>query len=130
MPPLQLGLIQGVGLDQEACVFGMHACMRLCVCGTVRVYVLPMFCCVQEVWLDQEDVQLLREGEEVTLMDWGNAFVQTITKSQDGKTITGTAQAAVMCLSCVPQCKAQKMQEWYALSKGRACFGFSVLSSV
>lgn len=44
---------------------------------------------VQEVWLDQEDVQLLKEGEEVTLMDWGNAFVQTISRSEDGKTITG-----------------------------------------
>ena len=44
---------------------------------------------VQEVWLDQEDVQLLKEGEEVTLMDWGNAFVHTISKSEDGNTITG-----------------------------------------
>ncbi len=41
-----------------------------------------------------EDVQLLKEGEEVTLMDWGNAIVQTISKSADGKTITG------MCLFC------------------------------
>ena len=31
---------------------------------------------LQEVWLDQEDVQLLHEGEEITLMDWGNAFVE------------------------------------------------------
>ncbi len=44
---------------------------------------------LQEVWLDAEDVQLLNEGEEVTLMDWGNAIVQTISKSADGKTITG-----------------------------------------
>lgn len=44
---------------------------------------------VQEVWLDQEDVQLLKEGEEVTLMDWGNAVVQAISRSEDGKTITG-----------------------------------------
>ena len=34
-------------------------------------------------------MQLLKEGEEVTLMDWGNAIVQTISKSADGKTITG-----------------------------------------
>lgn len=45
---------------------------------------------LQEVWLDEEDVQLLKEGEEVTLMDWGNAIVQTIAKSADGKSITGT----------------------------------------
>ncbi|KAL0031306.1 hypothetical protein WJX79_002120 [Trebouxia sp. C0005] len=43
----------------------------------------------KEVWLDAEDVQLLSEGEEVTLMDWGNAIVQTISKSADGTTITG-----------------------------------------
>ena len=35
----------------------------------------------QEVWLDQEDVQLLHEGEEITLMDWGNAFVEVCPKS-------------------------------------------------
>ena len=35
-------------------------------------YLEPM----QEVWLDQEDVQLLHEGEEFTLMDWGNAVVE------------------------------------------------------
>lgn len=34
-------------------------------------------------------MQLLNEGEEVTLMDWGNAIVQTISKSADGKAITG-----------------------------------------
>ena len=44
---------------------------------------------LQEVWLDEEDVQLVKEGEEVTLMDWGNAIVQTISRSPDGKTITG-----------------------------------------
>ena len=44
---------------------------------------------MQQVWLDQEDVQLLKEGEEVTLMDWGNAIVKKITRSGDGKTITG-----------------------------------------
>lgn len=31
---------------------------------------------LQDVWLDQEDAQVLKEGEEVTLMDWGNAVVQ------------------------------------------------------
>ena len=32
--------------------------------------------CVQEIWLEQEDAQAISEGEEVTLMDWGNAIVQ------------------------------------------------------
>ena len=31
------------------------------------------------IFLDAEDVALLKEGEEVTLMDWGNAFVKNIT---------------------------------------------------
>ena len=32
--------------------------------------------CVQDIWLEQEDAQAIAEGEEVTLMDWGNAIVQ------------------------------------------------------
>ncbi|PBP21276.1 glutamyl-tRNA synthetase [Diplocarpon rosae] len=31
--------------------------------------------------LDQEDVKLFKEGEEITLMGWGNAFVRSITGS-------------------------------------------------
>lgn len=30
----------------------------------------------QEIWLDQADASLLKEGEEVTLMDWGNAIIE------------------------------------------------------
>lgn len=37
------------------------------------------FVCGQEVWLEQEDAQAISEGEEVTLMDWGNAIVQVRT---------------------------------------------------
>jgi hypothetical protein len=29
-----------------------------------------------QVWLEQADGQVLSEGEEVTFMDWGNAFVR------------------------------------------------------
>lgn len=63
--------------------------------GKLGLYILGcaahegVFLVLQEVWLDQEDVLLLKEGEEVTLMDWGNAIVHTICKSPDGKTITG-----------------------------------------
>ena len=28
------------------------------------------------LWLDQADAQVVSEGEEVTLMDWGNAFIR------------------------------------------------------
>jgi glutamyl-tRNA synthetase len=31
--------------------------------------------------LDQEDVKLFKEGEEITLMNWGNAFVRKISGS-------------------------------------------------
>jgi hypothetical protein len=30
---------------------------------------------VLQIWLDQADGQVLSEGEEVTFMDWGNAFI-------------------------------------------------------
>lgn len=28
------------------------------------------------LWLEQVDVQAVKEGEEVTLMDWGNCFIR------------------------------------------------------
>lgn len=36
------------------------------------------------IFLDAEDVALLKEGEEVTLMDWGNVFVKNIRSSTGG----------------------------------------------
>ncbi|KAG0269729.1 hypothetical protein DFQ27_002398 [Actinomortierella ambigua] len=36
------------------------------------------------MWLDQADAKELAQDEEVTLMDWGNAFVRKIEKSADG----------------------------------------------
>jgi hypothetical protein len=35
-----------------------------------------LLCWYLQVWLDQADGQVLTEGEEVTLMDWGNAFIR------------------------------------------------------
>lgn len=32
-------------------------------------------CMLQGIWLDQADAQQIKEGEEVTLMDWGNCFL-------------------------------------------------------
>ena len=31
---------------------------------------------MQEILLETQDAELLREGEEVTLMDWGNAIIK------------------------------------------------------
>ncbi|ORZ17920.1 tRNA synthetases class I, catalytic domain-domain-containing protein [Absidia repens] len=36
-----------------------------------------------KIALDQEDAQSLESGEEITLMDWGNAFVRNIQKDGD-----------------------------------------------
>jgi len=36
------------------------------------------------VWLDAVDAAVIGEGEEVTLMDWGNAIVDTIDRAADG----------------------------------------------
>ncbi|KAK7206231.1 tRNA synthetases class I, catalytic domain-containing protein [Myxozyma melibiosi] len=40
-----------------------------------------------EIFVDQEDAQTFKEGEEITLMDWGNAILKTIHK--DGEIVTG-----------------------------------------
>ncbi|KAJ8102631.1 tRNA synthetases class I, catalytic domain-containing protein [Lipomyces tetrasporus] len=39
-----------------------------------------------EVFVDQDDAQTFKDGEEITLMDWGNAIIKTIHK--DGDTVT------------------------------------------
>jgi hypothetical protein len=35
-----------------------------------------MYVCGSRVWLDQVDGQEVKEGEEVTLMDWGDAAIK------------------------------------------------------
>ena len=37
-----------------------------------------------EIVLDQEDARSFKHGEEITLMNWGNAFVRKITHSSNG----------------------------------------------
>lgn len=41
-----------------------------------------------EIILDQEDVKLMKVGEEITLMAWGNAFVRSIEGGSDGNPVT------------------------------------------
>ncbi|KAK9462537.1 tRNA synthetases class I, catalytic domain-containing protein [Lipomyces oligophaga] len=36
------------------------------------------------IYIEQEDAQTFSEDEEVTLMDWGNAFIRKITKDESG----------------------------------------------
>jgi glutamyl-tRNA synthetase len=47
---------------------------------------------LNRVLIDQADAAAISEGEEVTLMDWGNAVVTSITKGVDGK-VTAMAGA-------------------------------------
>ncbi|KAG6554266.1 hypothetical protein Mapa_004182 [Marchantia paleacea] len=42
----------------------------------------------KRVWLDQADAACISNGEEVTLMDWGNAIVQNVEKDGDGKVLS------------------------------------------
>ncbi|KAH9579787.1 Glutamyl/glutaminyl-tRNA synthetase [Trypanosoma melophagium] len=39
------------------------------------------------IFLDSEDVALLKEGEEITLMDWGNAYIKNIRSSGNPSSI-------------------------------------------
>ncbi|KAK7278079.1 hypothetical protein RJT34_23103 [Clitoria ternatea] len=36
------------------------------------------------IWIDYADAETISAGEEVTLMDWGNAIVKEVEKDQDG----------------------------------------------
>ncbi|XP_061370992.1 glutamate--tRNA ligase, cytoplasmic [Gastrolobium bilobum] len=38
----------------------------------------------KKIWIDHADAESISPGEEVTLMDWGNAIVKEIEKDQDG----------------------------------------------
>ncbi|KAI9226468.1 MAG: glutamate-tRNA ligase [Piptocephalis tieghemiana] len=50
--------------------------------GLKRTYFSP------QVFLDQVDAQACQEGEELTLMDWGNVIIQKIIRDVEGK-VTG-----------------------------------------
>lgn len=41
------------------------------------------------VWLELEDVELMKEGEEITLMKWGNCFVRRILRDPATGRVTG-----------------------------------------
>ncbi|KAJ4954577.1 hypothetical protein NE237_011360 [Protea cynaroides] len=38
----------------------------------------------KRIWIDHADAVCVSQGEEITLMDWGNAIVKEIVKDQDG----------------------------------------------
>ncbi|CAJ2630537.1 unnamed protein product [Trifolium pratense] len=41
----------------------------------------------KRIWIDYADAKSISTGEEVTLMDWGNAIVKEVEKDQDGNVI-------------------------------------------
>merc|ERR1719379_146505 len=41
----------------------------------------------KEILLEQEDAEEIAEGEQITLLHWGNAYVDKIKKDKDGKPI-------------------------------------------
>ncbi|GAX82872.1 hypothetical protein CEUSTIGMA_g10298.t1 [Chlamydomonas eustigma] len=43
---------------------------------------------LSKIWLDQADAQEIKEGEEVTLMDWGNMIVKKIHKREGSECIS------------------------------------------
>ena len=73
------------------------------------------------MWIDQADALEIKEGEEVTLMDWGNTIIRKIHKDLVSGIVTGieadlhlagdfkttkwklTWLAAVSVLSVLPQ---------------------------
>jgi hypothetical protein len=60
---------------------GARACLRHSTCLRAHSNVCPLAAAFphsshDQVWLDQADSQVVSEGEEVTLMDWGNAIIK------------------------------------------------------
>jgi len=43
----------------------------------------------QEVWVEQEDAEAMESGEQVTLLHWGNAYVDKINKDPKTGKVTG-----------------------------------------
>eukprot|EP00239_Pterosperma_sp_CCMP1384_P010909 CAMPEP_0197860068 /NCGR_PEP_ID=MMETSP1438-20131217/35197_1 /TAXON_ID=1461541 /ORGANISM="Pterosperma sp., Strain CCMP1384" /LENGTH=720 /DNA_ID=CAMNT_0043476801 /DNA_START=19 /DNA_END=2181 /DNA_ORIENTATION=- len=47
---------------------------------------------MKSLWLDAVDAGAVKEGEEITLMDWGNAFVRSIQKDASGAVVGLTGE--------------------------------------
>lgn len=45
-----------------------------------------------ELLMDQADVKLMRIGEEITIMGWGNAFVKDISSTENKKIVNMTVE--------------------------------------
>ena len=55
---------------------------------------------LQALWLDQADAQAVAEGEEVTLMDWGNTIIRVRMLAAAPCRATGTVNIVSGLLGC------------------------------
>jgi len=49
----------------------------------------------KEVWIEQEDAQAIEDGEQVTLLHWGNAYVDKVIRDSAGKVTSMTGRLNV-----------------------------------
>lgn len=76
----------------------------------------------EKVWIEQIDAATLNDGEEVTLMDWGNAIVESIVKDPLTGAVTALhgklnlsgdvkkTRLKLTWLAAVPQCELVHLQ--------------------
>ncbi|GJP31139.1 hypothetical protein CLOM_g9610 [Closterium sp. NIES-68] len=55
----------------------------------------------RRIWVEGADAKVMKEGEEVTLMDWGNAIVQKKTMREGGGTEGGEGEGEVEAMEGV-----------------------------
>lgn len=82
--------VRVVGSERHAiCDSACADCWYKCCCWCdnwllLTDMLLPRLLMLPQVWLDQADGQVLSEGEEVTFMDWGNAFIRVSPAGSGG----------------------------------------------
>ena len=47
---------------------------------------------MSKIWLEQVDAALLRDGDEVTLMDWGNCIIRAVSTNSLGSVVSVTGE--------------------------------------
>ena len=66
---------------------------------------------MSQIWLDQVDAVLLKKGDEVTLMDWGNCIIDNVVTDNDGVVLgvdadlhlEGSVKSTKLKLTWLPQ---------------------------
>lgn len=72
---------------------------------------------MNKIWLDQADALEAKEGEEITLMDWGNCILKKVHKDSNGVVTSIDAD-----LNLAGDFKTTRMKvTWLAQVRVRAC---------